>query len=51
MPYYRDLGWKEGDMPKAETYYKNCISLPIYPTLTDIEQDFVIEKINSFYGK
>ena len=49
MPYYRDLGWKEGDMPKAETYYKNCISLPMYPTLTDGEQDFVIEKINEYY--
>ena len=51
MPYYRDLGWKEGDMPKAENYYKNCISLPMYPTLTDVEQDFVIEKINEYYKK
>lgn len=49
MPYYRDLGWKEGDMPQAENYYKNCISLPMYPTLTDDEQDFVIDKITAYY--
>jgi hypothetical protein len=49
MPYYRDLGWKEGDMPNAEAYYKNCISLPMYPTLTDKEQEFVIEKIEEYY--
>ncbi|MCO5233140.1 MAG: UDP-4-amino-4,6-dideoxy-N-acetyl-beta-L-altrosamine transaminase [Chitinophagales bacterium] len=50
MPYYRDRGWKEGDMPNAENYYKNCISIPMYPTLTNEEQDFVIEKINQFYN-
>ncbi len=49
MPYYKQYGWKEGDMPYAEKYYKHCISLPMYPTLTDSEQQFVIEKINSFY--
>ncbi|PRX43509.1 UDP-4-amino-4,6-dideoxy-N-acetyl-beta-L-altrosamine transaminase [Salegentibacter salegens] len=49
MPYYRDLGWQEGDLPLAEQYYKNCISLPMFPTLNEAEQEFVIEKINSFY--
>ncbi len=49
MPYYRDFGWKEGDFPNAENYYKHCISIPIYPTLTDEEQDFVIQKIKDFY--
>jgi UDP-4-amino-4,6-dideoxy-N-acetyl-beta-L-altrosamine transaminase len=50
MPYYRSFGWKEGDLPSAETYYKHCISLPMYPTLINEEQDFVIEIINSFYN-
>lgn len=49
MPYYRQFGWKEGDMPNAENYYKYCISLPMYPTLTDEQQDFVISKINVYY--
>lgn len=48
MPYYRDLGWKEGDKPKAETYYKHCISLPMYPTLTEAEQMYVIDTIKDF---
>lgn len=50
MPYYRSFGWKEGDLPNAEAYYQHCISLPMYPTLTDDEQDFVIETINSYYN-
>jgi UDP-4-amino-4,6-dideoxy-N-acetyl-beta-L-altrosamine transaminase len=50
MPYYRQFGWKEGDMPNAENYYKHCISLPMYPTLTDTEQLFVIQSIIEFYG-
>ncbi|MFY7740911.1 MAG: UDP-4-amino-4,6-dideoxy-N-acetyl-beta-L-altrosamine transaminase [Flavobacterium sp.] len=50
MPYYREQGWREGDMTNAENYYKNCISLPMYPTLTVEEQSFVIEKIIQFYG-
>ncbi|MBP6455112.1 MAG: UDP-4-amino-4,6-dideoxy-N-acetyl-beta-L-altrosamine transaminase [Chitinophagaceae bacterium] len=51
MPYYRELGWNEGDMPNAEMYYKHCISLPMYPTLLRNEQEFVIEQINQFYNK
>ncbi|PKG43445.1 UDP-4-amino-4,6-dideoxy-N-acetyl-beta-L-altrosamine transaminase [Psychroflexus sp. MES1-P1E] len=49
MPYYRQFGWKEGDMPQAENYYKHCISLPMFPTLTAEEQEFVITTINEFY--
>jgi UDP-4-amino-4,6-dideoxy-N-acetyl-beta-L-altrosamine transaminase len=50
MPYYRRIGWKIGDMPIAESYYESCISLPMYPTLTEMEQDFVINKIKEFYN-
>lgn len=50
MPYYRELGWKEGDMPDSETYYKHCISLPMYPTLTEEEQHFVVDTVFSYYG-
>ncbi|WP_396596522.1 UDP-4-amino-4,6-dideoxy-N-acetyl-beta-L-altrosamine transaminase [Dokdonia sp. R86516] len=49
MPYYRNLGHKEGDYPKSEEYYRNCISLPMYPTLNEDEQEFVIGKIKEFY--
>ena len=49
MPYYRQLGWKEGDMPQAESYYRNCISLPMYPSLSAEEQAFVIDEIYRYY--
>ncbi len=50
MPYYKSLGYKNGDFPNAESYYDSCLSLPMYPTLTEEEQNFVIEKIISFYN-
>jgi dTDP-4-amino-4,6-dideoxygalactose transaminase len=50
MPYYKQFGWKEGDCPFAESYYKHCISLPIYPTLTEEDQQHVIESINDFFN-
>ncbi|GAB3508511.1 DegT/DnrJ/EryC1/StrS family aminotransferase [Emticicia fontis] len=48
MPYYQQLGSKVGDQPMAEEYYRHCISLPMYPTLTDEEQAYVIETITNF---
>jgi len=50
MPYYKQQGYKEDDFPNAETYYSRCISLPMYPTLTEVEQNFVIEAICNFYN-
>ena len=49
MPYYRQFGWTEGDMPVAENYYKECLSLPMYPTLSIAEQEYVIDQINTFF--
>ena len=48
MPYYREQGWKEGDLQNAENYYKGCISLPMYPTLTEEDQVFVINSIKEY---
>ena len=48
MPYYRQFGWKEGDFPVAEEYYRRCLALPMFPTLTDEEQGFIIEKVLEF---
>ncbi len=42
QPYYRQLGFKPGDFPKAERYYQEAISLPMFPLLTNEEQDQVI---------
>ncbi|MEJ7645265.1 MAG: UDP-4-amino-4,6-dideoxy-N-acetyl-beta-L-altrosamine transaminase [Chryseolinea sp.] len=42
MPYYKSLGFKEGDFPVAEEYYSKCLSLPMFPTLSEQEVDYVI---------
>ena len=51
MPYYKDQGYNEGDMPNVETYYKHCLSIPMFPTLTDDDQQYVINTIEEFYSK
>ncbi|MEE4115162.1 MAG: UDP-4-amino-4,6-dideoxy-N-acetyl-beta-L-altrosamine transaminase [Marinilabiliaceae bacterium] len=48
QPYYRELGWSEGDFPLAEAYYERCLSLPVYPTLSNDEQEYVIERVLEF---
>ena len=48
QPYYKKLGWEKGDFPIAETYYSKALSLPMFPTLSNEEQNFVIEKIKEF---
>ncbi len=52
QPYYKNkYGYGRGDYPVAEKYYDNALSLPLYPTLTDSEQDKVISLIKQFYEK
>lgn len=48
LPYYQSLGWKEGDFKNSESYYNACLSLPMYPTLTNEQQNFVIQSIVDF---
>jgi UDP-4-amino-4,6-dideoxy-N-acetyl-beta-L-altrosamine transaminase len=50
FPYYQTLGWKPGDFPVAEKYYSECLSLPMFATLTEVQQDYVIQKIIEFLG-
>lgn len=50
LPYYKRQGFNMKDYPNAAQYYAHCISLPMYPSLTDEEQDFVIEQVKSFVG-
>ena len=48
MPYYQKRGNKKGDLPIVEAYYQHCLSLPIFPSLTEEEQDYIIEKVIDF---
>lgn len=43
QPWYRKMGFRDGDFPQAEQYYREAISIPMHPNLTDAEQDFVVE--------
>lgn len=45
QPHYRRLGFRPGDFPEAEAYYREAISLPLYPTLSEEQQDYVVEKL------
>tara|TARA_B100001939_G_scaffold341876_1_gene352106 strand:- start:6237 stop:7424 length:1188 start_codon:yes stop_codon:yes gene_type:complete len=45
QPYYRALGFEQGDFPLAEAYYARAITLPLYPALTEEAQDKVIRSV------
>jgi len=45
QPYYRRLGFKPGDFPHAEQYYREAISLPLYAGLSDSDQDSVVQAL------
>lgn len=51
MPYYQKKGHKKGSLPVAEKYYEECLSIPMYPGLTDEAQQYVIDSINEFFTK
>ena len=44
-PFYERMGFKKGLCPKAEDFYSRCLSLPMYPTLTDAQQDLVVATV------
>jgi UDP-4-amino-4,6-dideoxy-N-acetyl-beta-L-altrosamine transaminase len=47
QPHYQRLGFKAGDFPAAERYYANALSLPLYASLTDAQQDVVVATLRS----
>lgn len=50
QPYYQKMGWKKGDFPVSENYYQHCISLPMFPTLNNMELEYIVNKIISFHN-
>lgn len=46
QPYYEQLGFKAGHCPEGEQYYAEAISLPMYPQLTEAQQDKVIAALH-----
>ena len=47
QPYYQKMGFKLGDYPKAEAYYANSISIPMFHGMTYGQQDEVISKLKA----
>jgi len=45
QPYYKKLGYGNENLPNMYKYYEEAFSLPIYPSLSEIEQNYVIEKL------
>ena len=51
MTAYQKLGWKEGDFPMAEKHFNRIISLPLYPTMTDEQVQYVIDAVRDIVEK
>lgn len=46
QPWYRQAGFREGDFPEAEAYYGQALTLPLYPQLTEAQQDEVVAALS-----
>jgi len=46
QPFYLQKGFKEGDYPNAELYYKSCLTLPLYSKLNKDELEYIVKKIS-----
>ncbi|PXY00349.1 UDP-4-amino-4,6-dideoxy-N-acetyl-beta-L-altrosamine transaminase [Halomonas sp. LBP4] len=46
QPYYQELGFRPGDFPEAQRYYAEAISLPLYPTMSETQQDQVVTALH-----
>jgi UDP-4-amino-4,6-dideoxy-N-acetyl-beta-L-altrosamine transaminase len=51
QPHYENLGFKVGHSPKAEQYYAEAISLPMYPGLAEVQQDKVVAALRQAIAK
>lgn len=45
QPFYQRMGFKTGDFPQSEAYYEEAISLPMYPAMSEAQQDRVVEAL------
>lgn len=47
QPYYKSMGFRYGDFPASEQYYKEAISLPMYPGLSPSDQEKIVRVLTS----
>lgn len=51
QPYYEDMGFVKGYCPNAEQYYREALSLPMFPTLGEANQALVIETLHKYLSE
>lgn len=51
QPVFKDLGYKEGELPVSEKAAREALSLPMFPELKPDQQEYVVAKIAEFFGK
>jgi UDP-4-amino-4,6-dideoxy-N-acetyl-beta-L-altrosamine transaminase len=51
QPFYKEMGFRIGDFPESEKYYSEAISLPMFPNLTEEDQEKVVEVLSSLVIK
>lgn len=49
-PVFEDLGYRRGQCPRAEEYYRQELSLPLFPAMSDTDQDRVVEALRKIFG-
>ena len=49
LPYYKNIGYEQAYLKNSEAYYSRCLSLPMYPSLTNEEVDYVINCVLKKY--
>lgn len=47
QPHYQRMGFRAGDFPEAERFYAEAITLPMFPTMREVQQDAVVAALNS----
>lgn len=49
QPFYQEnFGMREGDFPNAESYYERCLSLPLFPAMTEADVERVVSALKRF---
>ena len=51
QPAYAHLGYRIGQLPVTEEVAATCLSLPLYPEMSDAQQDAVVAAVRAFLGQ
>ncbi|MBQ4846343.1 UDP-4-amino-4,6-dideoxy-N-acetyl-beta-L-altrosamine transaminase [Pseudoalteromonas sp. MMG005] len=46
QPYYKDMGFEPGAFPNAEQYYQSAVTLPLHPSLTTEQVQYVVKTVH-----